>query len=51
MMFVADVVMDAKQKDVLEAELEQWRESLEKRGMKVSITKTEYMCLNAIRNC
>ena len=26
--------------------LEQWREALEKRGMKVSRAKTEYMCLN-----
>ena len=32
--------------DVLELELEQWREALEKRGMKVSRAKTEYMCLN-----
>ena len=33
---------------MLELELEQWREALEKRGMKVSRAKTEYnfMCLN-----
>ena len=31
---------------MLELELEQWRETLEKRGMKVSRAKTEYMCLN-----
>ena len=31
---------------MLELELEQWREALEKRGMKVSGAKTEYMCLN-----
>ena len=36
----------AKEKDVLELELEQWREALETRGMKVSRAKTEYMCLN-----
>ena len=35
-----------KGKDVLELELEQWREALEKTGMKVSRAKTEYMCLN-----
>ena len=31
---------------MLELELGQWREALEKRGMKVSRAKTEYMCLN-----
>ena len=36
----------AREKDVLELELEQWREALEKRGMKVSRANTEYMCLN-----
>ena len=46
MMFADDVVLCARDKDVLELELEQWREALEKRGMKVSRAKTEYMCLN-----
>ena len=46
MMFADDVVLCAREKDVLELELEQWREALEKRGMKVTIAKTEYMCLN-----
>ena len=36
----------ARENDVLELELEQWREALEKIGMKVSRAKTEYMCLN-----
>ena len=47
MMFADDVVLCAREKelDVLEVELEQWREALEKRGMKVSRAKTEYMCL------
>ena len=31
---------------MLELELEQWRVALEKRGIKVSRAKTEYMCLN-----
>ena len=31
---------------MLELELEQWMEALEKRGMKVSRANTEYMCLN-----
>ena len=46
MMFADDVVLCARGKDVLELELEQWREALKKRGMKVSREKTEYMCLN-----
>ena len=46
MMFADDVVLGAREKNVLELELEQWREALEKRGMKVSRAKTEYMCLN-----
>ena len=36
MMFADDVVLCAREKCVLELELEQWREALEKRGMKVS---------------
>ena len=43
MMFADDVVLCAREKDVLELELEQWREALEKRGMKVSRAKTEYI--------
>ena len=46
MMFADDVVLCAREKDMLELKLEQWREALEKRGMKVSGAKTEYMCLN-----
>ena len=45
MMFADDEVMSAREKDVLELELEQWREALEKRGMKVSMAKTEYTCV------
>ena len=46
MMFADDVVLCAREKYVLGLELEQWREALEKGGMKVSRAKTEYMCLN-----
>ena len=45
-MFADDVVLCAREKEYLELELDQWREALEKRGMKVSRAKTEYMCLN-----
>ena len=46
MMFADDLVLCAREKHVLGLELEQWRESLEKKGMNVSRAKTEYMCLN-----
>ena len=39
-MFAGDVVLCAREKDVLELELEQWREALEKRGMKVPRART-----------
>ena len=42
------VVRCSREKGVLELELEQCREALEKRGMKVSWAKTEYMCLNGM---
>ena len=35
---------------MLELELEQWREALEKRGMKVARAKTEYMTFVSERN-
>ena len=41
MIFADGVVLCTREKDVLELELEQWREALEKRGMKVSRAKTE----------
>ena len=46
MMFADDLVLCVREKYVLELELEQWREALEKIGLKVSRAKTEYMCLN-----
>ena len=46
MMFADDVVLCVREKDVLELDLEQRREALEKRGMKVSMAKTDYRCLN-----
>ena len=42
MMFTDNVVLCAKEKDVLELELEQWMEALGKRIMKVSRAKTQY---------
>ena len=46
MMFADDVVLCAREKYVVDMELEQWREAWEKRGMGVSRAKTEYKCLN-----
>ena len=48
MMFADDVVLCAREKDVLALELEQWKEALEKRVTKVSRATTEYMCLNGM---
>ena len=50
-MFPDDVVLCTREKDVLELELEQWREALEKRGMKVSRGKTDVSEWNSIRKC
>ena len=46
MLFADDVVLCARENDVMELEVDQWREALEKMGMKVSRANTEYMCLN-----
>ena len=43
LMFADDVVLCATGTDSLEDDLEIWREALEKRGMKISRNKTEYM--------
>ena len=40
MMLVDDVVFCAREKDVLDVELEQWRAALENSGTKVSRAKT-----------
>ena len=45
MLFADDVVLCTREKDVLELELEQWREAWEKREMTVSRAKTEYKLL------
>ncbi|XP_047489129.1 uncharacterized protein LOC125039335 [Penaeus chinensis] len=48
MMFADDVVLCAREKRVLEDNLEQWRDALEERGMKISRSKMQYMCLSVL---
>jgi hypothetical protein len=43
MMFADDVVLCCENWDEAEVELEKWRYALERRGMRVSRTKTEYL--------
>ena len=43
MMFADDIVICEKSKKQAEETLEKWRNALEKRGMKVSRAKTEYL--------
>ncbi|KAK3564512.1 hypothetical protein QTP86_022855, partial [Hemibagrus guttatus] len=46
MMFADDIVICSESREQLEANLERWRFALERIGMKVSRSKTEYMCVN-----
>ncbi|KAK3506448.1 hypothetical protein QTP70_000579, partial [Hemibagrus guttatus] len=46
MMFADDIVIFSESREQVEENLERWRFALERRGMKVSGSKTEYMCVN-----
>ncbi|MCJ8736325.1 hypothetical protein PDJAM_G00258370 [Pangasius djambal] len=45
-MFAVDIVICSESREQVEENLERWRFALERRGMKVSHSKTEYMCVN-----
>lgn len=44
MMFADDIVLCERTREGAEQKLEQWREALESRGLKVNREKTEYLC-------
>ncbi|KAK3510464.1 hypothetical protein QTP70_008662 [Hemibagrus guttatus] len=46
MMFADDIVICSESREQAEENPERWRFALERRGMKVSRSKTEYMCVN-----
>ena len=45
MMFVDDLALSGKERQVVEDQLERWRRSLEDNGLKVSREKTEYLLM------
>lgn len=46
MMFADDIVICSESREQVEENLERWRYELERRGMKVNRSKTEYLCVN-----
>ena len=46
MWFADDIVICKETREEVEQKLESWKYALERRGMKVSRSKTEYLCIN-----
>ena len=50
MLFADNIVICEETREEVERRLESWRCALERRGMKVSRSKTEYLCINGGNN-
>ena len=50
MLFVDDIVICEETREEVEQRLESWKYALERRGMKVSSSKTEYLCISGGNN-
>ena len=46
MLFADNIVICEETREEVEQILESWRHALERRGMKVSTSKNEYLCIN-----
>ena len=46
MLFADDIVICEETREKVERRLKSWKYALERRGMKVSRSKTEYLCIN-----
>ena len=46
MLFADDIILAAKANEEVNARLEQWRATLEGKGLQISLSKTEYLQYN-----
>ena len=51
MMFADDIVISSESREQVQENLVRWRFALERRGMEVSRSKTEYMWVNEREGC